>query len=183
MYGPQRERPCPMCTAFLGSLDIPVRDLTQRVAFAVIGRSPVERQLAFARERGWRNLKFYATVGDDYARDYRGLAPDGSEMARAGRLGQARRRRAALLGRELGGTSDPARTRAAHPTRPRCGTSSTSRRAGGGRIGIPSSSIRTAAEPPPTGPRPARSGIAARPRAQDANLKSRCGRPAVERCG
>ncbi|MGI8672379.1 MAG: DUF899 family protein, partial [Luteitalea sp.] len=23
MYGPQRERPCPMCTSFLGSLDIP----------------------------------------------------------------------------------------------------------------------------------------------------------------
>ena len=79
MYGPQRERPCPMCTAFLGSIDIPARDLSQRVAVAVIGRSPVERQLAFARERGWRNLKFYATVGDDFARDYRGLAPDGSE--------------------------------------------------------------------------------------------------------
>ena len=29
---------------------------TQRVALAVIGRSPVERQLAFARERGWRDL-------------------------------------------------------------------------------------------------------------------------------
>ena len=57
MYGPQRERPCPMCTAFLGAIDIPARDLTQRVAFAVIGRSPVERQLASARERVWRNLK------------------------------------------------------------------------------------------------------------------------------
>lgn len=79
MYGPQRERPCPMCTAFLGALDIPVVDLLQRVAFAVFGRSPVARQLAFARERGWRNLRFFQTVGDDFARDYRGLAPDGSE--------------------------------------------------------------------------------------------------------
>lgn len=79
MFGPQRERPCPMCTALLGPLDATTRDLTQRVAVAVIGRSPVERQLAFARERGWRNLKFYASVGDDFARDYRGLAPDGSE--------------------------------------------------------------------------------------------------------
>src|ERR1035438_8623951 len=32
MYGPQRERPCPMCTAFLGSVDIPSRDISQRVA-------------------------------------------------------------------------------------------------------------------------------------------------------
>ena len=79
MYGPKRERPCPMCTALLGSFDIPARDLEQRVALAVVGRSPVARQLAFARERGWRNLRFYQCVGDDFARDYRGLAPDGSE--------------------------------------------------------------------------------------------------------
>ncbi len=79
MYGPQRERPCPMCTSLLGSFDIPARDLTQRISLAVIGRSPVARQLAFARERGWRNLQFYQCVGDAFARDYRGLAPDGSE--------------------------------------------------------------------------------------------------------
>lgn len=107
MYGPERERPCPMCTAFLGALDIPARDLTQRVALAVIGRSPVERQLAFARERGWRNLSFYATVGDDFPRDYRGLAPDGSEWPAfdvwVKRDGVVRH----FWGSELGETSDP----------------------------------------------------------------------------
>jgi predicted dithiol-disulfide oxidoreductase (DUF899 family) len=81
MYGPQRERPCPMCTSFIGSLDIPTVDIEQRVAIAILGRSPVARQLAFARERGWRNLKFYQTVGDDFARDYRAVMPDGSEGA------------------------------------------------------------------------------------------------------
>nr|WP_231402547.1 DUF899 family protein [Caenimonas aquaedulcis] len=80
MFGPQRERPCPMCTSWLGSLDIPMRDITQRVAFAVLGRSPVARQLAFARERGWRNLEFYC-VGDDFARDYHALQPDGEWAA------------------------------------------------------------------------------------------------------
>ena len=79
MYGPQRERPCPMCTSFIGSIDTPARDLAQRVAVAIIGRSPIERQVAFKRERGWRNLSFYTAIGDDFARDYRGLAPDGSE--------------------------------------------------------------------------------------------------------
>jgi len=107
MYGPQRERPCPMCTAFLGSIDIPSKDISQRIAIAAIGRSPVERQLAFARERGWKHLKFYATVGDDFARDYRGLAPDGSEwpaldvwVRRDGKVFH-------FWGAELGGTSDP----------------------------------------------------------------------------
>jgi predicted dithiol-disulfide oxidoreductase (DUF899 family) len=107
MFGPQRERPCPMCTAFLGSLDVPSKDLSQRIAIAAIGRSPLERQLAFARERGWRYLKFYATVGDDFARDYRGLAPDGSEwpaldvwVKRDGKVFH-------FWASELGGTSDP----------------------------------------------------------------------------
>lgn len=79
MYGPERERPCPMCTAFLNSLDAAARDLTQRVAVAVIGRSPVSRQLAFAVERGWRFLDFYQCVGDDFPTDYRGLRPNGEE--------------------------------------------------------------------------------------------------------
>jgi predicted dithiol-disulfide oxidoreductase (DUF899 family) len=80
MYGPQRKRPCPMCTSFLGSIDQPSRDLTQRVALAILGRSPVSRQLAFARERGWEHLKFYR-VGDDFARAYRGLSDKGEEWA------------------------------------------------------------------------------------------------------
>lgn len=107
MYGPERPRPCPMCTALLGSFDIPARDLTQRVALAVIGRSPVARPLAFARERGWRNLKFFQCVGDDFARDYRGLAPDGSEWPALDvwvrKEGQVHH----FWAGELGGTEDP----------------------------------------------------------------------------
>lgn len=106
MYGPERARPCPMCTSFLGTLDVPARDLAQRVALAVIGRSPVARQLAFARERGWRNLRFYAT-DDAFARDYRGLSPDGEEWPALDiwvkRDGWVRHFWAA----ELGGTEDP----------------------------------------------------------------------------
>lgn len=107
MYGPQRERPCPMCTSLLGSVDIPLRDLTQRVAFVCIGRSPVERQLAFARERGWRNIHFFQAVGDDFPRDYRGLAPNGDEwpamdvwVKREGTVHH-------FWASEMGGTEDP----------------------------------------------------------------------------
>ncbi len=81
MYGPQRERPCPMCTSFVGSLDLPAPDIEQRIALAIVGRSPVSRQLAFARERGWRNLKFYQTLGDDYGRDVHALTDEGEGAA------------------------------------------------------------------------------------------------------
>jgi predicted dithiol-disulfide oxidoreductase (DUF899 family) len=80
MFGPERPRPCPMCTSFVGSLDVPLPDIEQRLALAIVGRSPVARQLAFARERGWDNLKFYQTIGDDYARDVHALT-DGGEGA------------------------------------------------------------------------------------------------------
>src|SRR4051794_36403089 len=39
MFGPQSERPCPMCTALLGALDGNARDLEQRVSLAVVARS------------------------------------------------------------------------------------------------------------------------------------------------
>ena len=79
MYGPQRERPCPMCTNFLGGVNGNARDIEQRVALKILGRSPVERQRAFAVDRGWRGLHFVQTVGDDYARDLGLLDEEGNE--------------------------------------------------------------------------------------------------------
>ncbi|OWV92671.1 hypothetical protein ATY81_15995 [Rhizobium sp. R72] len=79
MFGPQRERPCPMCTNFLGGANGNGADVKQRVAFKIIGRSPVERQRAFAMERGWRDLDFVQTVGDAYARDLGLLDDKGNE--------------------------------------------------------------------------------------------------------
>ena len=67
MYGPERARPCPMCTNLLGPLNANANDLRQRVALAVFGRSPVERQIAFAQERGWHHLAKRQPVGDGYA--------------------------------------------------------------------------------------------------------------------
>ena len=80
MYGPQRERPCPMCTNWLGAVNGNAADIKQRVALKILGRSSVERQFAFAQERGWRDLNFVQTVGDDYATDLGILKADGSEV-------------------------------------------------------------------------------------------------------
>jgi predicted dithiol-disulfide oxidoreductase (DUF899 family) len=80
MFGPERERPCPMCTALLGPLDGNAADLDQRMSLAVIARSPLERLLAFKQERGWRNLRLYTDLNGNYSRDYFGLLPDGSEI-------------------------------------------------------------------------------------------------------
>lgn len=70
MFGPQRERPCPMCTSLLSSWDGEARDVEQRVAFGVVARSPIERLAAFKKERGWRGLRLYSDMEGDYTRDY-----------------------------------------------------------------------------------------------------------------
>jgi predicted dithiol-disulfide oxidoreductase (DUF899 family) len=81
MYGPQRERPCPMCTNLLGGLEGNAKDIEQKAALAIIALSPVARQLDFALERGWKHLRFYSAAGNDFARDYRGLTADGIDTA------------------------------------------------------------------------------------------------------
>src|SRR5579885_403847 len=70
MFGPQRARPCPMCTALLSALDGEARDIEQNVALAVTARSSIDRMVAFKYERGWQHLKLYSDVSGDYTRAY-----------------------------------------------------------------------------------------------------------------
>jgi predicted dithiol-disulfide oxidoreductase (DUF899 family) len=70
MFGPQRQRPCPMCTSLLSAWDGEAPDIAQRVAVAIIARSPIDRLVAFKKERGWRHLALYSDGSGDYTRDY-----------------------------------------------------------------------------------------------------------------
>ncbi|TAJ71467.1 MAG: DUF899 domain-containing protein [Phenylobacterium sp.] len=70
MFGPERERPCPMCTNVLGAWDGVAADIRQQVALAVVGRTSIARQVAFKVERGWKNLPMYADVDDAFSRDF-----------------------------------------------------------------------------------------------------------------
>jgi predicted dithiol-disulfide oxidoreductase (DUF899 family) len=64
------ESPCPSCTALLDQLDGAAEHVSQRVNLAVVARSPLERVLAFAEERGWRRLRLLSSVATTYNRDY-----------------------------------------------------------------------------------------------------------------
>jgi predicted dithiol-disulfide oxidoreductase (DUF899 family) len=70
MFGPERERACPMCTAMLTSWEGTARNLRERVALAVTARSPIERLLDFKRERGWNHLRLYSDAQGNYTRTY-----------------------------------------------------------------------------------------------------------------
>lgn len=81
MYGPQRERPCPMCTSLLSSWDGEAQDIMQNVALAVTARSPIERLVAFKKERGWRDLKLYADTDQEFSRDFHAIGEKGEDWA------------------------------------------------------------------------------------------------------
>ena len=80
MFGPERARPCPMCTNLLGAWEGNASDIDQRVSLAVVARSPIERLAAWKGERGWRNLRIYSDANGLYSRDYHALLTDGSEV-------------------------------------------------------------------------------------------------------
>jgi predicted dithiol-disulfide oxidoreductase (DUF899 family) len=67
---PILESPCPSCTALLDQLDGAAEHVSQVVNLVVVAKSPLERILAFAEERGWRRLRFLSSVGTTYNRDY-----------------------------------------------------------------------------------------------------------------
>ncbi len=76
MYGPERKRPCPMCTNLLGPLNANADDLEgSALRWRCWAAVRSKRQIAFGLERGWHHLPFYQTVGDQYALDFGGLDP------------------------------------------------------------------------------------------------------------
>ena len=79
MFGPKMAEPCVSCTSILDGLDGTAPHVTQRVNFAVVAKSPIERIRQFARERGWRNLRLLSSANNTYNRDYFGEGPDGAQ--------------------------------------------------------------------------------------------------------
>lgn len=79
MYGPNMERPCPMCTSMLDALDGNTHHIMQRVNLAVVAKSPLPRILAFTQDRGWKRLHLLSSANNSYNRDYFGELPDGRQ--------------------------------------------------------------------------------------------------------
>ena len=78
MYGPKREQPCPMCTSLMAAWDGQVLDIEQRIALAMVARSPIERLVAVKRQRGWQHLSLYSDVDGEFTRDY--VSADDADM-------------------------------------------------------------------------------------------------------
>ncbi len=76
---PLTQGPCPSCTALLDQLDGAVEHARQWINFVVVAKAPLPRLLAFARERGWRRLRFLSSAHNSYNRDYLGETAEGHQ--------------------------------------------------------------------------------------------------------
>ncbi len=80
MFGPQMAAPCVSCTSILDALAGQSPHVNQRVNFVAVAKSPIERILTVARERGWTGLRLLSSGGNTYNRDYYGENEAGSQQ-------------------------------------------------------------------------------------------------------
>ena len=76
---PLLEGPCPSCTALLDQFDGAAEHVSQRVNLVAVAKSPLPRILAFAQERGWRQLRLLSSMGNTYNRDYLAETAEGHQ--------------------------------------------------------------------------------------------------------
>jgi predicted dithiol-disulfide oxidoreductase (DUF899 family) len=77
---PLAEGPCPSCTALLDQFDGAAEHVSQRMNLAVSAKTPIERVLAYADERGWRRLRLVSSASNTYNRDYLAETDEGDQM-------------------------------------------------------------------------------------------------------
>ena len=80
MYGPEMTTPCNMCTSILDGLEGTSPHVRDRVSFAVVAKSPIDRVRRVVRDRGWRNLRVVSSSRNRYNHDYHGETADGEQM-------------------------------------------------------------------------------------------------------
>ncbi len=80
MFGPRMAAPCVSCTSILDGLDGESAHVNQRVNFVVVAKSPIERIITVARERGWRGLRLLSSAGNTYNHDYHAESDKGDQL-------------------------------------------------------------------------------------------------------
>ena len=83
LYGlmyPADGNPCPGCTGLLDGLSGSLRQITERVSFAVVGKAPVAMLRRWAVLRGWPLPRLLSSAGNTYNRDYHTETAEGEQQ-------------------------------------------------------------------------------------------------------
>lgn len=83
MFGPKMKQPCPMCTSLIDGLNGNAPHITRRINMAVVARSPIQRIVEVAADRGWNNLRILSSAKNTYPSDYFAEDADGNQLPMA----------------------------------------------------------------------------------------------------
>lgn len=79
MYGGANTTPCPMCSMWADAYDAAARHLRQRTDLAVVAEADVHDLRAWARTRGWRNLRLLSSAGTPFKSDLKMQDENGAQ--------------------------------------------------------------------------------------------------------
>ena len=78
---PLEEGPCPSCTALIDMWEGTMPHFEGLGGnLAIVAKAPIERVAAFARDKGWKYVKFLSAANTSFRRDYGGDGPDGQPI-------------------------------------------------------------------------------------------------------
>jgi predicted dithiol-disulfide oxidoreductase (DUF899 family) len=79
MFHPDAEHACPMCSMWVDGFQGVAAHLRQRTAFAVVAKAPPAKLRAWARLRGWTDLRLLSSHGTTFNADMHAEGPDGAQ--------------------------------------------------------------------------------------------------------
>jgi predicted dithiol-disulfide oxidoreductase (DUF899 family) len=77
---PDSDTPCPSCTSIIDAVDGAARHAVHRINFVVVAKTPIERFVAYARERGWRHAPLLSSANNTFKRDWLSEEPNGQQL-------------------------------------------------------------------------------------------------------
>jgi predicted dithiol-disulfide oxidoreductase (DUF899 family) len=79
MYGAAQTEPCPMCSMWIDGLNGVARHLSDRVDLAIVAQAPIGDLRAWARRRGWHNLRLLSASPSTFKADLGMQGPGGEQ--------------------------------------------------------------------------------------------------------
>lgn len=79
MYGKKQTRPCPMCTMWIDGYNGVAHHLAQNLDFALAAAADTAMLRAYARSRGWSNLRLLSCGDNAFKYDFASEDADGAQ--------------------------------------------------------------------------------------------------------
>jgi predicted dithiol-disulfide oxidoreductase (DUF899 family) len=71
MFAPKDKKPCPMCTMWCDGYDRVEPYVKKRAQMVLVTKAPIQKLKAWAKGRGWKNIRLLSSHGSTFNRDFK----------------------------------------------------------------------------------------------------------------